>query len=93
MAEQTRRSVAVRITGQVQGVSYRAWTRTEAEARGLSGWVRNEPDGSVTALIDGPGERVEDMIAAMSRGPRPALVEHIEVQEADPAAEGFRILK
>ena len=39
-------AVRVRVRGRVQGVWFRAWTKAEAEARGLSGWVRNEPDGS-----------------------------------------------
>ncbi len=43
----------VRISGGVQGVCYRAWTRGQALQLGLTGWVRNEADGSVTALIVG----------------------------------------
>ena len=53
MAE-PRRTVLARISGRVQGVSFRVWTQFEAEKLGLSGWVRNEDDGSVTALISGP---------------------------------------
>ena len=48
-----RRAVRVRIAGRVQGVNFRAWTRDEAERLGLDGWVRNEADGSVTALLAG----------------------------------------
>ena len=47
-------AVRVRITGRVQGVYFRGWTRDEAARLGLDGWVRNEADGSVTALIAGP---------------------------------------
>ena len=43
------RAVLVRITGRVQGVSFRVWTRIEAERLGLHGWVRNEADGSVSS--------------------------------------------
>src|SRR5699024_1180285 len=44
-------AVEARITGRVQGVWYRGWTKGEATRRGLSGWVRNEPDGAVAALF------------------------------------------
>ena len=47
---QGERAVRARISGTVQGVSYRVWTRGEAMRLGLTGWVRNERDGSVTAL-------------------------------------------
>jgi hypothetical protein len=49
-----RRAVLVSVTGRVQGVSYRAWTRDEARRLGLGGWVCNESDGSVRALVVGP---------------------------------------
>jgi acylphosphatase len=47
------RAALVRISGRVQGVSFRFWTRQEAERLNLNGWVRNEPDGSVQALVAG----------------------------------------
>ena len=53
-----RRTVRVQITGRVQGVGFRAWTRSRSRAFGLAGWVRNEPDGSVSALIQGETEKV-----------------------------------
>ncbi|NRB17607.1 MAG: acylphosphatase [Rhodobacteraceae bacterium] len=53
-------ALRARITGRVQGVTFRAWTRSEAEQRGLSGWVRNEPDGSVRALLIGPVPHVPE---------------------------------
>ena len=49
----------VTIRGRVQGVGYRMWTEHKAQALGLSGWVRNEPDGAVTALLSGSVEAVE----------------------------------
>ena len=41
-----------RVMGRVQGVAFRAWTQGQAENLGLRGWVCNNPDGSVSALID-----------------------------------------
>ncbi len=87
-------TLEARITGHVQGVWYRAWTRGEAEARGLSGWVRNEDDGSVTALLSGSEEAVAGMVAALREGPPAARVEAVETRPAAaPDAPGFRILR
>ena len=52
-----RRAVKVRITGHVQGVYYRGWTQSEATRLGLAGWVQNEPDQSVSALLAGKSQR------------------------------------
>ena len=59
----------VRVTGRVQGVYFRGWTQSEARRLGLGGWVRNDYDGSVAALIAGPPEAVEEMLRLMHRGP------------------------
>jgi len=88
------RAVAVRATGLVQGVAYRAWTRELARGLGLRGWVRNLADGSVAALLIGPEDAVEGMIRAMRRGPPGAEVEDLTLTEAeDDGSEGFRILR
>lgn len=82
----------VHVTGRVQGVSFRAWTQEQAEARGVSGWVRNRPDGSVEAVIAGPDDAVEALIAALHDGPPAAKVADLHVMEAEtPADSGFHI--
>ena len=88
-----RVAARVRASGRVQGVYFRAWTRGEAERLGLDGWVRNESDGSVTALIAGQRHSVDAMIALLHRGPPEAVVSRVVVEEADPAevAAGFRV--
>jgi acylphosphatase len=73
------RSVRVRISGRVQGVSFRVWTERRASALGLSGWVRNLADGDVEAVFSGPAEAVEAMLAACREGPRLASVKRVEV--------------
>ncbi|RMD94618.1 MAG: acylphosphatase [Alphaproteobacteria bacterium] len=91
-----RIAIDARITGRVQGVGFRWWTCDEAEALGLSGWVRNEPDGSVRAHLEGPRPAVEAMIEALHRGPRAARVTGVEVTPAEPSPEpgrGIRILR
>lgn len=83
-----------RITGRVQGVGFRAWTREEALRRGLDGWVRNEPDGAVRTLISGPDGALADMLAALHRGPAFARVTLVETTPADPPEHpGFHILR
>ena len=78
------------ISGQVQGVGFRAWTRREARRRGLRGWVRNLRDGRVEALIAGDDKAVETLIAACRRGPPMADVTGIErAPAADDGTPGF----
>ncbi len=93
MAQETS-AVRVRVTGRVQGVGFRAWTQDEAERRGLSGWVRNEDDGSVAALLVGPFVAVEEMVGALRKGPLVASVDDVEVRPADDEApRGFRVTR
>jgi acylphosphatase len=81
---ETRKTVLVRVTGRVQGVSFRAWTRQEARRLGIAGWVRNEPDGAVTALLSGPDNAVDAMIRRLWNGPPTARVSGVEAEDRDP---------
>lgn len=74
------------ITGRVQGVGYRASFEARARALGLSGWVRNRIDGSVEAAICGEAQAVDDMIAWARRGPAPARVDHVAIDDIDEQA-------
>ena len=85
--------VRVVIHGRVQGVWFRGWTIQEAQARGLSGWVRNRRDGTVEAVFDGPEAAVAAMVEACWDGPPAALVTEVEqFPFAEPLGEGFRHL-
>ncbi len=78
------------IHGRVQGVFYRDWTVRTARQHGVAGWVRNLPDGTVEAHLEGEDQAVEDMIAAMHDGPPAARVDRIERSETEPqGCEGF----
>jgi acylphosphatase len=79
---QNRAIRRVIIRGRVQGVGFRAWTEHEARRRALDGWVRNRRDGAVEAVFAGPSDTVADMIEACRRGPTPARVDAVDVQEA-----------
>jgi len=69
----------------VQGVYYRDSCRREALAAGVAGWVRNDLDGSVQALLEGQATAVERVVAWMRKGPRRAIVEEIEISVCEPA--------
>jgi acylphosphatase len=80
------------VRGRVQGVFFRVEARDRARSLGLSGWVRNEPDGNVEAVFEGPRERVESMVAWCERGPRGAQVEGVDVRWEEPRGEhGFSV--
>jgi len=86
-------AVGVRVTGRVQGVWFRGWTKAEAERLGLRGWVMNEADGSVRALVAGPGAAVAEMVAALHRGPEMARVAGVETESVSgEVGKGFRIV-
>ena len=72
------------VTGRVQGVFFRASTRDRARDAGVVGWVRNRPDGSVEAWLEGAPDAVEALLAWMRRGPAGARVTDITVTETLP---------
>jgi acylphosphatase len=85
--------VHIYISGIVQGVSFRYYTLQEANRAGVTGWVRNLPDGRVEAVIEGDDAAVERLLAWCRQGPRGAHVEHVEVlpETATGDYRAFRI--
>jgi acylphosphatase len=80
------------VHGRVQGVFFRDTTRRMAESRGVAGWVRNNPDGSVEAAFEGEPAAVDEMVRFAHDGPRGAAVERVEVVDEEPeGATGFRV--
>ncbi len=69
------------ISGLVQGVGYRAAAMQTARRLGLSGWVRNLPDGRVEAVAEGEREAVDAFVAWCRHGPPAARVEAVETAE------------
>ena len=76
-----KKRVHVFISGKVQGVWFRAYTKEEADRLGVKGWVRNLPDGRVEAVFEGDEEAVEEMVRWCHQGSPMSRVERVEVQE------------
>lgn len=89
-----RKALMVHIRGRVQGVGFRFWTQAEALKLGLSGWVRNGTDGSVTARIAGPEHAISTMLQRFKEGPAAASVSSVisEAVDGDQPADGFDIV-
>jgi acylphosphatase len=83
MAEAMVRVRAV-VHGRVQMVGFRAFVIRHAGDAGLSGTVRNEPDGSVETVLEGPRPDVERMVELLRQGPTHARVERIDVEYSKP---------
>jgi acylphosphatase len=80
--EPVRRRVVV--SGQVQGVFFRDTCRREAARRGVAGWVRNCPDGTVEAVFEGAEGAVSAMVAWARTGPDQAVVDDVQETEEEP---------
>jgi acylphosphatase len=85
-------AVQVRVSGRVQGVAFRWDAQHEARRIGVTGWVRNEPDGSVLAHVEGEPDLVNDMVVWLRHGPPAARVSNVAVRDAAPTgADSFEI--
>lgn len=86
-----RKHVLVR--GLVQGVGFRYSTRAQATSLGLSGFVRNTPDGAVEAEIEGDAASVARMLDWLAVGPTWATVEDVDASDVEPRRDrGFQVL-
>lgn len=63
--------------GRVQGVGFRYFVLRRGMELGLTGWVANEPDGSVRCIAEGTREDLDALLRSMERGPAGALVERV----------------
>ena len=80
------------VSGRVQGVWFRQSTADEAVGLGVSGWVRNTPDGRVEAIFEGSPDAVERALDYVRVGPTSACVESVDVQWEKPRGEaGFGV--
>lgn len=88
------RQLKFSISGRVQGVGFRAATRRRARQLGLTGWVKNEPDGTVKVVAEGPEEKLDQLKNWLEEGTPLAAVTDLEVQsgELEKFAE-FQIIR
>jgi acylphosphatase len=80
------------VDGLVQGVFFRDTIRRHAERRGVAGWVRNNPDGSVEAVFEGEEDEIERLGELCRDGPRGARVDSVDVLREEPEGlSGFQV--
>ncbi len=82
-ADMEKASVHALISGRVQGVGFRMWTKKTAERYSVSGWVKNKRDGTVEAVFEGDKKRVELILEWCRQGPRFADVKNVDVTWAN----------
>jgi acylphosphatase len=85
--------MTARVTGRVQGVGFRAFVFGEANRLGLTGTVRNCPDGAVEVVAEGREAALRELERALARGPHSARVERVEIWSAPATGEfgAFRV--
>lgn len=72
------------VSGHVQGVFFRETARRRALALGVAGWIRNNADGTVEAVLEGAEDAVERLVELCREGPRGARVEWVDVIAEEP---------
>jgi acylphosphatase len=74
----------LRLFGRVQGVFFRQWTIDQARRLGVAGWVRNRPDGSLEAHLEGEEDAVAQLAERMRQGPSQARVDDVVIEDTVP---------
>ena len=83
----------MRVRGRVQGVFYRATTKEEADKLGISGWVKNESDGSVSITAEGDSDKLSKFTEWCKKGPIMARVDSLEEEIIDPSGATDFVVK
>jgi acylphosphatase len=78
MSQDSKKRVRLRVTGRVQGVGFRWFVVAEGRRLGMSGWVRNNADGSVELEAEGTAAELDSLRARVAKGPPAARVENVE---------------
>ena len=92
---QQSRSVKGLVSGRVQGVGFRYFVKSHAQAEQILGWVRNLPDGGVELAVEGGPAEIDSLRALLRAGPRGAVVTRLEelpIDEDAPHGQGFAVL-
>lgn len=85
--------LAAVVHGRVQGVGFRRYVRGWARTLRLDGWVRNEADGTVRLVAEGPRAGLDRLVRLLHGGPPPAAVDRVEADWGPAAgdADGFEV--
>jgi acylphosphatase len=75
------------VHGDVQGVGYRAYIQYHASRLGISGYARNEWDGTVEVIAEGERHALETLIEKLHKGPRGAFVDRVDLLWSEPTGE------
>lgn len=87
-------AVRALVSGRVQGVAFRHFTKVEARRLGLRGWVRNLDDGRVEAWIEGDAAALDELVSWLRHGPPAARVDHVETERVEPGGHAaFVVLR
>jgi acylphosphatase len=86
------RQIHVFVSGKVQGVGFRAFTKENADEIGVKGWVKNLLDGRVESIMQGPSDAIDKLLAVVKRGPRSSRVDAVEVKD-EPIGAKFADFK
>ena len=94
-ATMSAKRVQIIVRGRVTGAFFRAATQREARRLGISGWVRNRPDGSVELLAEGEEDSIKEIISWAQHGPSAARVDDVDVRWRSYTGEfsEFRIVE
>jgi acylphosphatase len=88
-----QKSIRVQISGRVQGVSYRAYTRRKALELGLKGFVENRPDGTVYLEAEGPADQIDALIEWCHKGSPLAKVKEVQPEVIAPVGYGDFVVR
>lgn len=93
MSDSVPASLHAIVRGRVQGVFFRAFVQTHANALGLTGYVRNLPSGTVEVQVEGDRRKLEELLRSLYQGPPSAKVDNVEVHWGDYSGDfhGFSV--
>lgn len=83
----SQKRIRATVHGRVQRVAFREFTRQEAARLGVSGWVKNQVDGTVAVVCEGEAAQVDALVAWLSVGSPYAIVSRVECEEEEPQGD------